>query len=106
MIALAQQQDYNQVVIRNPDGDIFHTLLHYAHQLGIEVMFDTGTGDNRRILNVTELAGKLGAKYCDCILVLYVFYGSRHKLRIERQGKDSPIKKVQNAPRFQHALCR
>ena len=37
VIALAQQQDYNQVVIRSPDSDIFHILLHHAHQLGIEV---------------------------------------------------------------------
>ena len=32
----AQQQDYNQVVIRSPDSDLFHKLLHYAHQLGID----------------------------------------------------------------------
>ena len=38
VIVLAQKQDYNQVVIRSPDSDIFHILLHHAHQLGIEVM--------------------------------------------------------------------
>ena len=32
----AQQQDYNQVVIRSSDSDISHKLLHNAHQLGIE----------------------------------------------------------------------
>ena len=38
MIALAQQQDYNQGVIRSPDSDMLHILLHHAHQLGIKMM--------------------------------------------------------------------
>ena len=38
VIVVAQQQDYNQGVIRSPDSDIFHILLHHAHLLGIEVM--------------------------------------------------------------------
>ena len=87
VIALAQQQDYNQVVIRSSDSYIYHILLHHAHQFGIWVMFDTGTGDKRRMLHVTELARELGAEYCDWILD-YMFYGWWHQLRIERQGKN------------------
>ena len=33
VITLAQQQDYNQGVIRSPDSDMLHILLHHAHQL-------------------------------------------------------------------------
>ena len=61
VIALAQQQDYNQVVIRSPDSVIFHIFLQHTHKLEIEVMFDTETGDKQYMLNFTELAGKLGA---------------------------------------------
>ena len=106
MIALAQQHDYNRVVIRSPDSDIFHILLRHAHQLGIEVMFHTGTGDKRRMLSVTELAGELGAKYSDCILGLHVFMGEDTNCAFKGKGKILPLKKVQKAPRFQEALCR
>ena len=106
MIALAQQQDYNQVVIRSPVSDISHIFLHHADRLSIEVMFDTETRDKRRMLNVTELAGELCAKYCDCILGLYVFTGEDTNCALKGKGKILPWKKVQKAPRFQQALCR
>ena len=59
MIALAQQQDYNQVLIRSPDSDIFHILLHHAHQLGIEVMLterDMAQWLERRALSMSMTA--------------------------------------------------
>ena len=100
VIALAQQQDYNQVVIRSPDSDIFHIFLHHAHQLGIRVMFDTGTGDKRRMLFVTELAGELCAKYCDCILGLYVFTGEDTNFTLKGKGKIIPLKRYKKSRDF------
>ena len=94
------------MVIRSPDSDIFHILLHHAHQLGIGVMFDTRTGDKRRMLYVTELSGELGAKYCDCILGLYVFTGEDTNCTLKGKEKILSLKKVQKASRFQQALCR
>ena len=86
--------------LQSNDSDIFHILLHHAHQLGIGVMFDTRTGDKRRMLYVTELSGELDAKYCDCILGLYVFTGDDTNCTLKGKGKILSLKKYQKPQDF------
>ena len=63
-------------------------------------MFDTGTGDKRRMLFVTELAGELGAKYCDCILGLYAFTGENTNFTLKDKGKIIPLKRYKKPQDF------
>ena len=58
------------------------------------------------MLNTTELAGELGAKYSDCILGLHAFMGVDTNCALKGKANILPLKKVQKAPRFQEALCR
>ena len=56
------------------------------------------------MLKITELAGELNiAKYCDCALGL--FTGEDTNFALKGKGKIFLLKKVQQAPRFQQALC-
>ena len=48
------------------------------------------------MLNVTELAGELGAKYCDCILGLYVFTGEDTNCTLKSKRKILPLKKTKD----------
>ena len=52
----AADNDYAYVKVRSPDSDIFLILLYYAADLGIRILFDTGTGNKRRLLDITKLA--------------------------------------------------
>ena len=52
----AQDNGYKYVRARSPDSDIFFILLLYVHELTITVLFDTGTGNRRGLINMTELA--------------------------------------------------
>ena len=56
----AQVLGYATVRIRSPDTDVFFIALHYALTLDIKILFDTGSGNRRRLLNVSELASELG----------------------------------------------
>ena len=47
---------YDYVKVRSPDSDIFFILLYYAADLGIRILFDTGTGNKMRLLDITKLA--------------------------------------------------
>ena len=74
-IAHAQAEGYDRVVIRSPDSDVFFILLHYAHTFQLTILFDTGSGDKRRVMNITALSQDLGDDYCQCLLGLYIFTG-------------------------------
>jgi hypothetical protein len=41
--------------IRSPDTDIFFILLHYAFELqGVTILFDTGTGNKKRLIDIAN----------------------------------------------------
>ena len=52
------------------------------------------------MLYVTELAGELGAKYCDCIHGLYIFTGEDTSCALKGKGKILPLKKYKNPQDF------
>ena len=52
----AQYQGYKIVHVRTLDSDIFFILLQYIDRLaGLTVLFDTGTGKHRKLINMTEV---------------------------------------------------
>jgi len=43
------------IKVRSPDTDVFVVLLAYSSSFLLQVLFDTGTGNNRPLLNITRL---------------------------------------------------
>ena len=64
---------YRNAVVRTPDTDIFLILLYHAHAIRLTVFLDTGSGKQRKLINVSELAESLGD--CATLLGFYVFTG-------------------------------
>ena len=85
---------------------MFFILLYYAHTFQVTVLFDTGSGNNRRLLNITELAEELGDAYCKCLLGLYVFTGEDANCAFKGKGKVMPLKKLEKKPRHQSSCQR
>ena len=52
------------------------------------------------MLYITELAGELGAEYCDCILGLYFFTGADTNCALEGKEKIFPLKKYKKPKDF------
>jgi len=90
---------YKSVVVRTPDSDIFFILLHYAHSISLTIYLDTGSGDHRQIVNVSELSESKGADYCTTMLDLYVCTGEDVTSAFQGKRKAEPLKKLQNHPR-------
>ena len=55
-----EKEGYAAVKVRSPDTDIFFILLHHSTKIKSEVFFDTGSGNKRKLLNITKIATKLG----------------------------------------------
>ncbi len=101
----AQDQGYDYARIRTPDSDIFFILLHYVASFNITILFDTGSGNNKRLINVTELADGLTPEYCTALLALHAFTHCDTTSAFKGIGKIKPIKVLQKLPKFQPILA-
>ena len=51
-----KERGYRYIRVKSPDSDIFFILLHYAQKLGDStVLFDTGKGDKKRLIDISSL---------------------------------------------------
>ena len=96
----AQKLGYESALVRTPDTDIFMILLHHVASINLVIYIDIGT-KKREIINITELAGNLGADYCTTLLGLYIFTGEDVTSAFKGKGKVRPLKKLQSSPKYQ-----
>ena len=68
----AKEKGYKRVRVHSPDSDVFFILLYYTYLLNdITVMFDTGAGNHRRLINITETAKCYSHEYIVALLALH-----------------------------------
>ena len=67
-IARCAEPHVSSIVICSPDTDVFILLLHYSSSItgtgSLRLLFDTGTGNNRRVLDITNIASAIGHDIC------------------------------------------
>lgn len=97
----AADKGYDYVTVRSPDSDIFFILLYYAADLKIRILFDTGSGNKRRLLDITKLAHDFTPVYCAALLALHAFTRCDTTSAFKGVGKVKPIKLLQKKPRYQ-----
>ena len=92
---------YKSIRVRSPDSDIFFLLLYYAKAFTeTTILFETGKGNNRRLLNVTEAAKQYTQQQCSALLGLHAFTGCDTCSAFKGIGKKKPIKLLQKNPTF------
>jgi hypothetical protein len=102
-----KQQGYSNIKIRSPDTDIFFILLHYELELqGVTILFDTGTGNKKRLIDFTKLAQQYQQELCTALLGLYAFTRCDTMSAFKGIGKVKAIKTLQKSPQFQSALTQ
>ena len=85
---------YKNAVVRTPDTDIFMILLYHAHAIKLTVYLYTGSGKQRQLINVSELAQSLGEDYCATLLGFHVFTGEDCTSAFKGKGKVGPLKSL------------
>ena len=98
----AKEKGFKSVRVRSPDSDIFFILLKHAHELqGIDILFETGKGNKKRLINVGKLAQVLSSLLCDAFLGLHAFTGCDSTSAFRGKGKVKALKLVQKSKHFQ-----
>ena len=54
----AVEKGYKYVRVRSPDSDVFFILLHQAANINVTILFETGTGNKKRLINITVIANE------------------------------------------------
>ena len=97
----AATSGYDTAVVRSPDSDVFFILLHFASTIPVKILFETGTGNKKRILNITQLSKDLSPKRCNALLGVHAFTRCDSTSCFKGKGKVNPIKLIQANPRLE-----
>lgn len=102
-----KQRGYQTVRVKSPDSDVFFLLLYYARKIeGISILFDTGSGNKKRLINVSEIAGAMREGYAEALLGLHAFTGCDSTSCFKGIGKLKPLKVLQKMVKFEVPLAR
>ena len=100
-----QEIGYEVIRIRSPDSDVLFIALHHASDLEVTLLFDTGSGNKKRLVNVTELARGYGRQFCSAVMALHAFTHCDTTSAFKGVGKVRPIKLLQKMPAYQPVLA-
>lgn len=103
----AEQKQYKFVRVKSPDTDVFFILLYYAGSTpGIKVLFDTGSGNHQRLIDVTQLAEHHGSETCEALIGCNAFSGCDSTSAFKGIGKIKPIKTMLRNRRYIQILAQ
>ena len=88
-------QGYANIRVRSPDSDIFFILLHFSSKIDSRLLFDSGSGNNKILINMTDLANSYGPKKCTVLLCLHAYTGCDTCSAFKGIGKIKPIKIIE-----------
>ena len=69
---------YSNVIIRSPGTDVFILLLGHKPAIPAAIYFDTGVGNQRRVIDVNKTYSSLGSELCDALIGFHAFTGNTY----------------------------
>ncbi|GFO38782.1 hypothetical protein PoB_006528700 [Plakobranchus ocellatus] len=90
----SQQPTTERVNVRSPDLDVFLLLLSFSDAISKPLIFDTSSGNNRRQLNITDLAATISKRLRDAIIGLHAFTGCDSTSCFAGKGKLKALKMI------------
>ena len=65
----------DNIVLKSPDTDVFVIALACQATIPARLILDTGTGNNRRRIDIAQVAAYLGPRWCKAIIPFHIFTG-------------------------------
>ena len=98
---------YKYIRVKSPDMDFFFILLHYAQSFTeTTILYETGKGNKKRLINMNNIAEKFSQEECSALLGLHAFTGCDTCSAFKGTGKIKPIKVLQKNAKFNDMLAR
>ena len=92
--AVSRSQQPGDIVVRATDTDIAVILLHHSHRVNTKIWMDVGTSGrgNRRYIDLSAIASKIGPSLCKALPGFHAFTGCDYTSSFIRKGKKRPLK--------------
>lgn len=94
------------IIVRSPDTDVLVLLTKYTSDISRTILFDTGVGNKRRLLNVNEILADKGEDICSVLPAIHCFTGCDTTSAFVRKGKTVPFRLVQKNPEYISTLAK
>ena len=107
-VMYGEEQGYENVTVRTPDGDLFFNLAYYCSKLTKlkQLTYDVGVGLNRRQIDILRLARKLGEKRCTALLGIYIYTGEDCNASFKGKGKVQALKILEKSPEYEDTFAK
>ena len=93
--------------MKSPDNDVFVILMHYAATMtDITILFDTGTANKKRLIDVTEISRDYSPQHSTAILALYAFSACDSTSIFKGLRKVKPLKPISGLHKFVLIMAR
>ena len=102
----AKQVNTTRVIVRSHDTDVFLLLLSFSDVIGKTLILDTGTGNRRRQINISQLASSFSKQLRDALLGLHAFTGCDTTSCFAGKGKVKPLKIIRNDDHLTEVFSR
>ena len=97
---------YIYIRVKSPDTCLFFILLHYAQSFTeTTILYETGKGTKKRLINMNNIAEKFSQEECSALLGLHAFTGCDTCSAFKGIGKIKPIKVLQKNAKFNDMLA-
>ena len=98
--------DTNTIVVRSPDTDVLVLLARYCKEINLRILFDTGTGNKRHLLNVNDIVQNKCEDIYAVLPAIHCFTGYDTNSAFVRRRKIEPIKLIEKKKQFDETLNR
>lgn len=98
--AMKASANATPIIVRSPDTDLLVILSSYASSVSQPLFLDTGTGNNRRLIDVQSIAAALGSDMCAALPAYHAFTGSDYTSAFVHKGKIKPFEMLRKKPDF------
>lgn len=88
------------IIVRSPDTDVLVLLISHTQGLVQTLLFDTGVGNKRRLIDIKKIARELGEGLCQALPALDSFTGCDTTSAFVKKGKIKPLKALQKHTSF------
>jgi len=102
--AVSCSQQQGDIVVRATDIAVI--LLHHSHRVNTKIWMDVGTSGrgNRRYIDLSAIASKIGSSLCKALPGFHAFTGCDYTSFFIRKGKKRPLKIAEENDSFLDAF--
>jgi len=90
----------SSIVVRSPDTDVMVLLLSHANKIQLPLLFDTGTGNKRSLVDIQSVAASIGPQMSSGLPALHAFTGCDYTSAFVHRGKTKPLQLLQHSNDF------